>query len=145
MADTLKLIENQNKRKQRFMLITAKEAGVRLTRSTILERLRELEQLFDEFKEDHDKIIEVGKPDIPYIVNNLGGKVMDLMGQAMDELRQDPNLTLNVPELNMTIGAGEFLKFSESVSQEMDKSDNGITNNDLQENGLQTQKTHVHH
>lgn len=108
--ETLHLIEEQNKIKEKLKVLTGPDSLKPITREQKIKRVADLESLLYDFVLNHESIIKNGKPDIPYIVNKSGEKTMQLVKQMISdiqslELPAPRKATPRTPDVTVPVGS----------------------------------------
>ena len=85
-ADTQALIEEQMNRKETIKALLAPFPDTVVTRSQVKEKMEGLQSMYKRFHKTHTEILELGKPDIPYIINKSGEKTLKVMEERITEL-----------------------------------------------------------
>lgn len=110
--DTQPLIEQQAKRKELFKAIVNQiesEDGQSRTRKKIAETFQKMKRLYDEFKETHDNILVYGKPDIPYLINGSGEKILEVMKSSIESYQKTSQFSSDTPvNMDITLGTASF-------------------------------------
>lgn len=83
--ETLKLINDQLKRRAEIEYLI-QNCGTISTRLQHRNKIQALENFLQDYQETHNKILQKGKPDIPYIANNTSGKMIDKIQHYLEDL-----------------------------------------------------------